>query len=226
MAEHRAGSRARCPAARRARRWSCTRWSRALDSLADEFMAMTGRAGRVFAQLRSDRKHDWHDATGRRLPDRAPAARGRSLVDTGFHPSVATDPKQNLGPRARPPLQHRTCDPSRRSRPAARARHRPRRRRRGDDDPPPHRPRLGDLRVHGGDLRARRRESGTRSTRPAPTLHGYVRHHVEHAVEYLEVPYDPARSARIRRSARSFDLFGDGSVRLVYTPGHNRGTSR
>jgi glyoxylase-like metal-dependent hydrolase (beta-lactamase superfamily II) len=54
-------------------------------------------------------------------------------------------------------------------------------------------------------------------------LNGYVRHHVQHAVEYKEVPYDSPVIDSYGTFGRAFDLFGDGSVRLVYTPGHTHG---
>jgi glyoxylase-like metal-dependent hydrolase (beta-lactamase superfamily II) len=54
-------------------------------------------------------------------------------------------------------------------------------------------------------------------------LNGYVRHHVEHAVEYQEVPYDSPLIDSYATFGRACDLFGDGSVRLVYTPGHTHG---
>ena len=54
-------------------------------------------------------------------------------------------------------------------------------------------------------------------------LNGYVRHHVEHAVEYKEVPYDSAAIDSYSTFGRAYDLFGDGSVRLVATPGHTHG---
>jgi N-acyl homoserine lactone hydrolase len=50
-----------------------------------------------------------------------------------------------------------------------------------------------------------------------------VRNHVQHAVEYKEVPYDSPVIDSYGTFGRSFDLFGDGSVRLVYTPGHSAG---
>ncbi len=56
-----------------------------------------------------------------------------------------------------------------------------------------------------------------------PKLNGYVRHHVEHAVEYKEVPYDSAAIDSYSTFGRAYDLFGDGSVRLVATPGHTHG---
>ena len=40
-----------------------------------------------------------------------------------------------------------------------------------------------------------------------------------HAVDYREVVYDTRLASSYSTFGRSFDLFGDGSVRLVYTPG-------
>ncbi len=56
-----------------------------------------------------------------------------------------------------------------------------------------------------------------------PALRGYVRKHVEHAVEYREVVYDDRTVDSYSTFGRAFDLFGDGSIRLVYTPGHTEG---
>ena len=44
-----------------------------------------------------------------------------------------------------------------------------------------------------------------------------------HAVDYREVVYDTRLTSSYSTFGRSFDLFGDGSVRLVYTPGHSLG---
>jgi N-acyl homoserine lactone hydrolase len=71
-------------------------------------------------------------------------------------------------------------------------------------------------------------------------LHGYVPRQFDHAFDYRLLDFDGAvpaaregaGSARTGASlsplsfsgfARSFDLFDDGSVRLVYTPGHTLG---
>ena len=54
-----------------------------------------------------------------------------------------------------------------------------------------------------------------------------MRHHVEHAVEYKEVPYDSAAIDSYSTFGRAYDLFGDGSVRLVaHARAHRTGTSR
>ncbi len=60
--------------------------------------------------------------------------------------------------------------------------------------------------------------------------HGYVTRQFDHAFDYRLLDFDgPAvTGATVSPSsfagfARSFDLFGDGSVRAVYTPGHSLG---
>jgi N-acyl homoserine lactone hydrolase len=56
-------------------------------------------------------------------------------------------------------------------------------------------------------------------------MHGYVTRQFDHAFDYRLLDFDAAADGPISFSgfARSFDLFGDGSVRAVYTPGHTRG---
>ena len=55
------------------------------------------------------------------------------------------------------------------------------------------------------------------------TLNGYIHKQAAHAVDYREVVYDTRLTNSYSTFGRSFDLFGDGSVRLVYTPGHSVG---
>jgi N-acyl homoserine lactone hydrolase len=68
-------------------------------------------------------------------------------------------------------------------------------------------------------------------------MHGYVKRQFDHAFDYRLRDFDgavregagSARTGAISEPgsfsgfARSFDLFGDGSVRAVYTPGHTLG---
>jgi N-acyl homoserine lactone hydrolase len=148
---------------------------------------------------------------------------GAMIIDTGFHPSVATDPKQNLG-RVYARLYNIDMKPEQ----AISAQLREQK----GVEP-------SDVRVAimthlhmdhasaiseftsatyvlgAGEWRA------FQSNRFA--LNGYVRHHVEHAVEYREVPYDSPVIDSYSTFGRSYDLFGDGSVRLVHTPGHTHG---
>ena len=56
--------------------------------------------------------------------------------------------------------------------------------------------------------------------------HGYVTRQFDHAFDYRLLDFDAAGErgpASFSGFARSFDLFGDGSVRAVYTPGHTLG---
>jgi N-acyl homoserine lactone hydrolase len=57
-------------------------------------------------------------------------------------------------------------------------------------------------------------------------MHGYVTRQFDHAFDYRLLDFDHAGAdgpASFAGFARSFDLFGDGSVRVVYTPGHTLG---
>jgi glyoxylase-like metal-dependent hydrolase (beta-lactamase superfamily II) len=56
-----------------------------------------------------------------------------------------------------------------------------------------------------------------------PQLRGYNRTHYDYACEYHTVDFDADFIESYGPFGRSFDLFGDGSVRLAYTPGHSPG---
>jgi glyoxylase-like metal-dependent hydrolase (beta-lactamase superfamily II) len=58
---------------------------------------------------------------------------------------------------------------------------------------------------------------------PKPLLNGYRRPHFDYAFEYRTVDFDRPEIDSYASFGRSFDLFGDGSVRLAYTPGHSAG---
>ena len=58
---------------------------------------------------------------------------------------------------------------------------------------------------------------------PKPALNGYRRAHFDYAFEYRTVDFDRGAIDSYATFGRSFDLFGDGSVRLVFTPGHSAG---
>jgi N-acyl homoserine lactone hydrolase len=53
--------------------------------------------------------------------------------------------------------------------------------------------------------------------------HGYVTRQFDHAFDYRLLEFDTGDVSSFAGFARSFDLFGDGSVRTVYTPGHTLG---
>jgi glyoxylase-like metal-dependent hydrolase (beta-lactamase superfamily II) len=54
-------------------------------------------------------------------------------------------------------------------------------------------------------------------------LHGYFKRQFDHAFDYRLLDFEDGEAASFSGFARSFDLFGDGSVRVVYTPGHTLG---
>jgi glyoxylase-like metal-dependent hydrolase (beta-lactamase superfamily II) len=52
---------------------------------------------------------------------------------------------------------------------------------------------------------------------------GYFRHHFDHAFDYRLLDFDSPGADSFASFGRAFDLFGDGSLMLVYTPGHSAG---
>lgn len=58
---------------------------------------------------------------------------------------------------------------------------------------------------------------------PRPVLRGYLRRQFDHAVDYRLVDFDGPAADSFATFGRSFDVFGDGSVRVVDTPGHTAG---
>jgi N-acyl homoserine lactone hydrolase len=58
---------------------------------------------------------------------------------------------------------------------------------------------------------------------PKARLNGYRRQHFDYAFDYRTVDFDRGTIDSYASFGRSFDLFGDGSVRLAFTPGHSAG---
>jgi N-acyl homoserine lactone hydrolase len=54
-------------------------------------------------------------------------------------------------------------------------------------------------------------------------LHGYVKRQFDHGFDWRLLDFEGSDTESFSGFARSFDLFGDGSVRTVYTPGHTLG---
>ena len=52
---------------------------------------------------------------------------------------------------------------------------------------------------------------------------GYVKRQFDHGFDYRLVDFDSNEANSFSGFARSFDVFGDGSVRIVFTPGHTLG---
>ena len=185
-----------------------------------EFLARTGSSWKAWRSLRSP-KEEWL-----RLPVPVfllehPGV-GKILVDTGMHASVAVDPKQNMGGLIG---RFYTFDMK------------------------PDQSAAAQLRGRGIEARdidvvvmthlhmdhASAISDFTEATyvlgegewaafnAPRATFSGYIKKQAAHAVDYREVVYDTRLASSYSTFGHSFDLFGDGSVRLVYTPGHSVG---
>jgi N-acyl homoserine lactone hydrolase len=151
-----------------------------------------------------------------------PAA-GQILVDTSLHPSIAARPSENFGRLAARLAQPRV-EP-------------------GRDLP-------AQLRDHGADPRAIRlvvmthlhmdhasgisdfpsstfilsdAEWRSATTGSRPLLHGYRREHYDYAFDYRLIDFNHTVVESYSTFARTFDLLGDGSIRLAFTPGHTLG---
>jgi len=64
-------------------------------------------------------------------------------------------------------------------------------------------------------------DAATRGSRPL--LNGYRHAHYDYAFDYRTISYDGSNIDSYATFGRTFDLFGDGSVRLASTPGHSAG---
>ena len=147
---------------------------------------------------------------------------GPFLVDTGLHGSVAAKPRENLGRAvswaARPRLEPGDDVPSQL-------------RARGVD---PREIRLvvmthlhldhasGMAEFPGATFVVSEAEWEDATTGNRPLLRGYVPRHYDYAFDYRTVSFTE-NIASYSTFGRTFDLFGDGSVRLAYTPGHSAG---
>lgn len=153
---------------------------------------------------------------------RHPSA-GAILVDTGLHPSIATDGKENFGG-----LANRIGKPSLQP---------------GEDVPAQLRSRgldPGEIPVvvmthlhldHSSAISefpqstfvVSEPEWDAAATGPKPVMNGYRRHHYDYAFDYRTIDFNRGEIDSYASFGRSFDLFGDGSVRLAFTPGHSAG---
>jgi glyoxylase-like metal-dependent hydrolase (beta-lactamase superfamily II) len=58
---------------------------------------------------------------------------------------------------------------------------------------------------------------------PFRLFHGYVTRHFDHPFAYRFLDFDSDRATSYSTFGRTLDIFGDGSVRAVFTPGHTHG---
>jgi glyoxylase-like metal-dependent hydrolase (beta-lactamase superfamily II) len=148
---------------------------------------------------------------------------GPILIDTGLHPSVAVDPKKNLGRLGARFLSGLEMD---------------------QDDAVP-----AQLRARGIQPSAVKlvvmthlhfdhasavsefpeatfvftRSEWDAATQPRAWLHGYQRRQFDHAFDYRLLDFEDPSVDSYATFGRSIDLLGDGSIRCLYTPGHTSG---
>ncbi len=153
---------------------------------------------------------------------RHPSA-GAILVDTGLHPSIATDAKENFGGLAAR-FGHPALEPGRDAPSQLRER--------GLD--PGEIPIVVMTHMHIDHTSAisefpsstfvlSETEWHAAATGGQPLLNGYRRPHFDYAFDYRTVDFDRAGIDSYASFGRCFDLFGDGSIRLAFTPGHSAG---
>jgi glyoxylase-like metal-dependent hydrolase (beta-lactamase superfamily II) len=154
---------------------------------------------------------------------RHPSA-GAVLVDTGLHPSIASDPSENfggLGARlGKPELE-----------PGSDAASQLRARGIEPGEVPvvvmthmhmDHTSAISEFPQSTFVLSVAEWRAATEGARPA--MNGYRHAHYDYAFDYRTVDFERGNAVGSYSSfARTFDLFGDGSVRLAYTPGHSAG---
>jgi N-acyl homoserine lactone hydrolase len=153
---------------------------------------------------------------------RHPSA-GAILVDTGLHPSIATDGHENLGRLGarfgKPTLAAGSDVPAQL-------------RQRGLD--PGEIPIVVMTHLHldhssaisefpNSTFVVSEIEWKAATVGPSPLLNGYRRVHFDYAFDYRTVDFDRGGIDSYATFGRCFDLFGDGSIRLAYTPGHSAG---
>ncbi len=68
-----------------------------------------------------------------------------------------------------------------------------------------------------------KREWEAATTISRPLLHGYRRAHFDYLFDYRTIDFNGPLIDSYATFGRTFDLFGDGSIRLAFTPGHSEG---
>ncbi len=148
---------------------------------------------------------------------------GPILVDTGLHPSIASDPTENMGrfgnwfyrPQLEPgddissQLRDRGVDPA--SIRLVILTHLHLDHASGIADFPD-----ATLIVSAPEWKAA-------TTGTFPSLRGYHRPQYDYAFDFRTASFDGDQVRSYASFGRTIDLFGDGSVRLAFTPGHSSG---
>jgi N-acyl homoserine lactone hydrolase len=148
---------------------------------------------------------------------------GHILVDTSLHPSVAARPRENFGrlatwysrPRVEPgrtlldQLRERRADPRSIGTVVMTHLH--------FDHA------SGIAEFPSSTFVISRAEWTAATTGSRPLLRGYRPKHYDYAFDYRLVDFDRGGVDSYASFGRTFDLLGDGSLRLAFTPGHTLG---
>jgi N-acyl homoserine lactone hydrolase len=147
---------------------------------------------------------------------------GPILIDTGFHPSVAVKPQANLGRLSQFTFRDVQMKPEQ-SAPAQL-------RERGIEPSSVKFVVMTHLHIDHASAISEFPDStfvvSSAEWEAASSngqLHGYVKRQFDHGFDYRLLDFEGPDAESFSGFARSFDLFGDGSVRAVYTPGHTLG---
>jgi N-acyl homoserine lactone hydrolase len=147
---------------------------------------------------------------------------GLILVDTGLHPSVAVDPRENLGRGFTTVFKEFEMDPEQ----AVPAQLRELGRSAADVKlvvmthlHADHASGISEFPDSTFVLSSAEWEAATTKGQ----RQGYARRQFDHAFDYRTLDFDGRGADSYSTFGRAFDLLGDGSVRLVFTPGHTLG---
>jgi glyoxylase-like metal-dependent hydrolase (beta-lactamase superfamily II) len=148
---------------------------------------------------------------------------GPMLIDTGFHSSVAIDGKGNLGFTG--PLVFKELQFAQSEAVPAQLRER------GIDPADVRFVLMTHLHIDhasalvdfpGATIVTSAAEWEAADSRGG-ALNGYVRRQFDHALDYRLLDFEDDRTDSFATFGRGIDLFGDGSVHAVFTPGHTAG---
>ena len=167
------------------------------------------------------RRSDWLDVPVPSFLLEHPEA-GPVLIDTGLHPSVAVNPKGNLGRLAPITFKELKMEPGQ----AVSAQLREKGIAPADVGVVV----MTHLHMDHASAISEYPQATFIVSRPEwdaaasqGQLHGYVKRQFDHGFDYRLLDFDGPDASSFAGFGRSFDLFGDGSVRTVFTPGHTLG---
>jgi glyoxylase-like metal-dependent hydrolase (beta-lactamase superfamily II) len=147
---------------------------------------------------------------------------GPILIDTGFHPSVAAKPTANLGRLSQFTFRNIEMKPEQAVSAQLRAR--------GIEPGRVKVVLMTHLHIDHASAISEYPESTFvvsaaewAAASEHGQLHGYVKRQFDHGFDWRLLDFEGRDADSFSGFGRSFDLFGDGSVRAVYTPGHTLG---